>query len=59
MKKTKSKVYLRPLTQDDLDRVLNWHNDAELYSMRWENFRYVSREVETEWLCRRLEVRTR
>ena len=27
-----SKVYLRPLAQDDLDRVLKWHNNAEVYS---------------------------
>jgi len=32
MQETKSNVYLRPLTQDDLDRVLNWHNDPALYS---------------------------
>jgi RimJ/RimL family protein N-acetyltransferase len=57
MQKTKSKVYLRPLAQDDLDRVLKWHNDAELYSTLGGHFRYVSREAETEWLRRRLEAR--
>jgi RimJ/RimL family protein N-acetyltransferase len=57
MKKTKSKVYLRALAQDDLDRVLKWHNDAELYSTLGGHFRYVSREAETEWLRRRLEAR--
>src|ERR1035438_203259 len=57
MQKTKSEVYLRPLAQDDLDRVLNWHNDAELYSSLGGHFRYVSREAETEWLRRRVEAR--
>jgi hypothetical protein len=32
MQETKGDVYLRPLTQDDLDRLLEWHNDPELYS---------------------------
>ena len=57
MKKTKRRVYLRPLTQDDLDRVLTWHNDPALYSTLGGHFRYVSREAETEWLRRRLEAR--
>ena len=50
-------VYLRSLAQDDLDRVLNWHNDPALYSTLGGHFRYVSREAETEWLRRRLEAR--
>lgn len=50
-------VRLRALAQDDLDRVLKWHNDAELYSTLGGHFRYVSREAETEWLRRRLEAR--
>ena len=57
MQETTSKVYLRPLAQDDLDRVLKWHNDPELYSTLGGHFRYVSREAETEWLRRRLEAR--
>jgi diamine N-acetyltransferase len=57
MKKTKRNVYLRILAQDDLDRVLNWHNDSELYCTLGGHFRYVSRESETEWLRRRLEAR--
>jgi ribosomal-protein-alanine N-acetyltransferase len=57
MKKTKSEVYLRPLTQDDLDRVLKWHNDPKLYSTLGGHFRYVSREAETVWLRLRLEAR--
>lgn len=52
-----SKVYLRSLAQDDLDRVLNWHNDAELYSALAGHFRYVSLETETNWLRTRLEAR--
>ena len=57
MQKTKSRVYLRPLAQHDLDRVLKWHNDADPYSTLRGHFRYVSREAETEWLRRRLEAR--
>jgi diamine N-acetyltransferase len=47
-------VYLRALSQDDLDRVLAWHNDLELYSTLAGHFRYVSRDTEAEWLRRRL-----
>jgi RimJ/RimL family protein N-acetyltransferase len=57
MQETKNKVYLRRLANDDLDRLLNWRNDAELYSMRGGHFRYVRREAETKWLRRRLEAR--
>src|SRR5271155_1658443 len=56
-KKAKGKVYLRSLTQNDLDRVLGWHNDHELYSTLGGHFRYVSREAESEWLRHRLEAR--
>ena len=52
MKKTKQKLYLRALTHDDLDRVLSWHNDPELYASLGGHFRYVSREAETEWFQR-------
>ena len=55
--KTKDKVYLRALTSDDLDRVLSWHNDPELYATLGGHYRYVSREAETEWFRRRLEAR--
>jgi RimJ/RimL family protein N-acetyltransferase len=57
MKTTKKNVYLRPLAQQDLDRVLGWHNDRALYSTLGRQFRYVSRETEVEWLHRRLEAR--
>jgi diamine N-acetyltransferase len=57
MKKTKQKVYLRALTHDDLDRVLAWHNDPELYATLGGHFRYVSREAETEWFQRITQAR--
>jgi diamine N-acetyltransferase len=57
MEKTERSVYLRMLSQDDLDRVLAWHNDPALYSTLGGQFRYVSRESEAEWLRRRLEAR--
>ncbi len=57
MQKTKNEVFLRPLTQGDLERVLKWHNDPGLYSTLGGHFRYVSREVETEWLRQRLGAR--
>jgi RimJ/RimL family protein N-acetyltransferase len=57
MKTTKRNVYLRILAQDDLDRILSWHNDPALYSTLGGQFRYVSRESEAEWLRRRLEAR--
>jgi RimJ/RimL family protein N-acetyltransferase len=48
------KVYLRPLCGDDLDRLLGWHNDPELYATLAGHFRPVAREVEQEWLQRRM-----
>src|SRR4030088_1603878 len=57
MKKNKGNIYLRILTQADLDRLLSWHNDSELYSTLGGHFRYVSRESEAEWLRRRLQAR--
>jgi RimJ/RimL family protein N-acetyltransferase len=50
------RVYLRALTQSDLDRVLNWHNDAELYSTLGGHLRFVNLESETQWLRHRLEA---
>jgi RimJ/RimL family protein N-acetyltransferase len=57
MKRNTRKVYLRALTNSDLDRVLEWHNDAGLYASLGGHFRYVSREAESEWFRRRLEAR--
>jgi len=57
MKKANFEVYLRALALADLDRVLAWHNDPELYSTLGGHFRYVSREAEAEWFRRRLEAR--
>lgn len=57
MRKGEKKVYLRALTHDDLDRVLGWHNDYELYSTLGGHYRYVSREAETEWFRNRVEAR--
>ena len=58
MKKLKGKkLYLRALTTDDLDQLLGWHNDPELYSSLGGHFRHVSREAEAEWLRRRIEAR--
>jgi RimJ/RimL family protein N-acetyltransferase len=56
--KTKAarKVYLRALSQDDLDRVLAWHNDPELYSTLGGHYRYVGREAEAEWMRRRIQA---
>jgi RimJ/RimL family protein N-acetyltransferase len=55
--KTKGGIYLRPLSYDDLDRVLAWHNSPELYETLAGHFRQVSRETEAEWLRRRLEAK--
>jgi len=55
-KGTARKVYLRALSQDDLDRVLQWHNDPELYASLGGHFRYVSREAEAEWMRRRVQA---
>jgi UDP-4-amino-4,6-dideoxy-N-acetyl-beta-L-altrosamine N-acetyltransferase len=49
MKKINQKVKLRALSHSDLDRVLIWHNDPELYASLGGHFRFVSREAETEW----------
>jgi RimJ/RimL family protein N-acetyltransferase len=57
MKKTKQKVCLRALTHNDLDRVLAWHNDPELYATLGGHFRYVSREAEAEWFQRITQAR--
>jgi diamine N-acetyltransferase len=57
MKKLKETVYLRALTTDDLDRLLRWHNDPELYASLGGHFRHVSREAEADWLRQRLEAR--
>lgn len=57
MKEAKENVYLRALGQHDLDRVLNWHNNPELYSTLGGHFRYVNQETETDWLRHRLEAR--
>jgi diamine N-acetyltransferase len=50
-------IFLRPLSQDDLDRVLAWHSDRDLYSTLAGHFRYVSREAEAEWFRQRLSAR--
>ena len=55
--KTNDKVCLRALTLSDLDRVLGWHNNPELYATLGGHYRYVSREAESEWFRRRLEAR--
>ena len=55
MSTTKEKVYLRALAEDDLDRILAWHNDPELYATLGGHFRHVNREAEKNWLRRRLE----
>lgn len=52
MRKSTQTVRLRALTEGDLDRVLAWHNDRELYGSLGGRFRYVSREAETEWFQR-------
>lgn len=57
MKNKPETIYLRALTHNDLDRVLSWHNDHELYASLSGHFRYVSREAEAEWLRRRIEAR--
>ena len=57
MKKSEDGLYIRPLTPNDLDRLLRWHNDPELYSTLAGHFRPVTREAETEWLRDRLEAR--
>jgi diamine N-acetyltransferase len=57
MKRGKETVYLRALTTDDVDRLLGWHNDPELYATLGGHFRHVNRETEAEWLRQRLEAR--
>jgi|SRR5580700_2233976 diamine N-acetyltransferase len=57
MRKSKKTVHLRALTTDDLDRLLRWHNNYELYSTLGGHFRYVGPEAEADWLRRRLEAR--
>ena len=47
-------IYLRFFSEGDLDRVLAWHNDPELYRTLAGHFRRVSREVEEEWLRHRM-----
>ena len=56
MSTAKEKVYLRALSEDDLDRVLNWHNDPDLYATLGGHFRHVSREAEKNWIRRRMEA---
>jgi len=56
MSTVKEKVYLRALSEDDLDRVLGWHNDPELYVTLGGHFRHVSRETERNWLRHRVEA---
>jgi RimJ/RimL family protein N-acetyltransferase len=56
MSTAKEKLYLRPLCEDDLDRLLGWHNDEELYTTLAGHFRTVSRETEAAWLRCRMEA---
>lgn len=56
MPNSKEKIRLRPLSEEDLDRVLGWHNDPELYSTLGGHFRHVGREAERNWLKRRIEA---
>lgn len=46
-------VYLRALEPEDIERTLQWHNDAALYEFLGGAFRFVSRAVEEEWLKRK------
>jgi len=52
--KTDASIYLRPLTEEDLDRCHRWHNDSVLYATLVDGFRQVSRTAEREWLAKRL-----
>jgi RimJ/RimL family protein N-acetyltransferase len=57
MENTRDGIYLRAIASEDFERILNWHNDRTLYSTLGGHFRYVSRDVEREWLHRRIEAR--
>lgn len=46
-------VYLRALSESDLERVHGWHNDPELYVNFPTPFRHVSMVAEREWLQKR------
>jgi RimJ/RimL family protein N-acetyltransferase len=57
IKNARLKVSLRALEPEDLDRVLEWHNDPELYTTLGGHFRHVSADSEREWLRRRIGSR--
>jgi RimJ/RimL family protein N-acetyltransferase len=48
------KILLRALSESDLDRVLSWHNDPDLYATLGGRFRHVNREAELNWLRQRI-----
>jgi len=47
-------VHLRALDINDLECILRWHNDIDLYKTLIGSFNYVSRETEEEWLRKKL-----
>lgn len=57
MTMNKTQICLRALTSKDLEQVLEWHNDAELYSTLGSHFRFVSPEAEAEWFQRITQAR--
>jgi hypothetical protein len=50
----KPKVFLRALDGGDLERTYRWHNDPELYHTLVDGFRFVSNDVESDWLAKRV-----
>ena len=53
--KADTEIKLRALSEADLERVLGWHNDSELYTTLGGRFRYVNRETEEKWLRQRMQ----
>lgn len=49
------RVFLRPLEFTDLQRIYQWHNDAQLYSTLTGPFHPVSKQALEQWLTVRVQ----
>lgn len=47
-------IYLRAFKQDDYILINQWRNDRELQALTGGTYRYVSLEMEKEWVAKRM-----